>query len=46
MLEALRVAIPTARGLPLLQAIAQQKNGRVVLDYLDNTRLAIEVSLC
>jgi len=45
-LEALRVAIPAARGLPLLQLIAQQKNGRVVLDYLDNTRLAIEVSLC
>src|SRR5450830_675913 len=45
-LEAMRVAIPAARGLPLLQLIAQQKNGRVVLDYLDNTRLAIEVSLC
>jgi hypothetical protein len=45
-LEALRMAIPAARGLPLLQLIAQEKNGRVVLDYLDNTRLAIEVSLC
>ena len=45
-LEALRMAIPTARGLPLLQAIAQQKNGRVVIGYLDNTPLAIEVSLC
>lgn len=45
-LEAMRMAIPAARGLPLLQLIAQQKNGRVVLDYLDNTRLAIEVSLC
>lgn len=45
-LEILRMAIPAARGLPLLQAIAQQKNCRVVLDYLDNTRLAIEVSPC
>lgn len=45
-LEALRIAIPAARGLPLLQAIALQKNCRVVLDYLDNTRLAIEVSPC
>lgn len=45
-LEALRMAIPAARGLPLLQAIAQQKDRRVVLDYLDNTRLAIEVSPC
>ncbi|MDZ4141348.1 MAG: beta-ketoacyl synthase chain length factor [Methylotenera sp.] len=45
-LESLRMAIPAARGLPLLQAIAQQKNRRVVLDYLDNTRLAIEVSPC
>lgn len=45
-LEALRMAIPAARGLPLLQAIAQQQNCRVVLDYLDNTRLAVEVSSC
>ena len=45
-LEALRIAIPAARGLPLLQAIAQQKNQRVILDYLDNTRLAVEVTVC
>lgn len=45
-LEALRLAIPAARGLPLLQAIAQHKDCCVVLDYLDNTRLAIEVSTC
>ena len=45
-LEALRIAIPAARGLPLLQAIAQQKNQRVILDYLDNTRLAVEVTAC
>jgi len=45
-LEALRMAIPAARGLPLLQAIAQQENCRVVLDYLDSTRLAVEVNPC
>jgi len=45
-LEALRLAIPAARGLPLLRAIAQQKATRVVLDYLDSTRLAIEISPC
>ena len=49
-MEFLRLAIPTARGLPLLQAIAQlnskQTSRRVVLDYLDETRLAIEVSAC
>ncbi|MDI1308688.1 MAG: beta-ketoacyl synthase chain length factor [Methylotenera sp.] len=45
-LEALRLAIPAARGLPLLQALAQQKDRRVVLDYLDDLRLAIEVSAC
>ena len=50
-LETLRKAIPAARGLPLLQALAlqaltQQKSHRVVLDYLDNTRLAIEVAVC
>ncbi len=45
-LEALRLAIPAARGLPLLRAIAQQKATRVVLDYLDSTRLAVAVSAC
>jgi hypothetical protein len=45
-LESLRLAIPAARGLPLLQAIAQQENQRIVLDYLDDTRLAIEVKPC
>lgn len=53
-LEALRISIPAARGLPLLQAIAQltaqltaqYKKRRVVLDYLDDTRLAVEVDPC
>lgn len=45
-LEALRLSIPAARGLPLLRQIAQRQPGRVVLDYLDDTRLAVEVSPC
>ena len=45
-LETLRLAIPAARGLPLLRAIARQEPGRVVLDYLENTRLAVEISPC
>lgn len=44
-LEALRAAIPAARGLPLLQAIARGGRTDVVLDYLDNLHLAIAVSL-
>lgn len=49
-LETLRTAIPAARSLPLLALIAQQNatqnNGRVVLDYLDDLRLAVEVNPC
>lgn len=42
-LEALRRAIPTARGLPLLQAVARGVETRVVLDYLAPLSLAIRV---
>ena len=45
-LEALRVGIPAARGLPLLRAIALRQDQRVVLDYLDGTRLAVKVAPC
>ena len=45
-LEALRLTIPAARGLPLLRQIAQRRPGRAVLDYLDDTRLAVEVGPC
>ncbi|MDO8206534.1 MAG: beta-ketoacyl synthase chain length factor [Gallionella sp.] len=45
-LESLRVSIPAARGLPLLRAIALQQDGRVVLDYLDSTHLAVDITLC
>ncbi|AYH44373.1 3-oxoacyl-ACP synthase [Azoarcus sp. DN11] len=43
-LDELRRAIPAARSLPLLAAIAQHCTGRVVLDYLDHTRLAVDLS--
>ncbi|HVW67725.1 MAG TPA: beta-ketoacyl synthase chain length factor [Steroidobacteraceae bacterium] len=42
-LEALRSAIPAARSLPLLTRIARADTGRVVLDYLENQRIAVEV---
>ena len=45
-LESLRIAIPAARGLPLLRAIALRRNQRVVLDYLDSTRLAVDITPC
>ena len=45
-LETLRNGIPAARGLPLLATLAQRQSKRVVLDYLDNTRLAVDIALC
>lgn len=45
-LENLRLAIPAARGLPLLRAIALRQNGAVVLDYLDHTRLNVAITPC
>jgi len=45
-LEALRVAIPAARALPLLCKLARAESGRVVLDYLETQRIAVEVSEC
>jgi hypothetical protein len=46
VLETLRIAIPSARGLPLLQLIAKGQTNSVVLDYLDDLRLMVEVKLC
>ena len=43
-LEALRSTIPAARSLPLLSKLARQESGRVVIDYLETQRIAIEVS--
>ena len=45
-LEALRGAIPAARSLPLLDAIARGNAAAVVLDYLEHSRLAVDVASC
>jgi hypothetical protein len=42
-LEALRVSIPAARSLPLLQSIARGANATVVLQYLSHLGLAVRV---
>jgi Beta-ketoacyl synthase, N-terminal domain len=45
-LEALRLAVPAARSLPLLRLLAGGIAGRVVLDYLDVSRAAVQVQPC
>jgi hypothetical protein len=45
-LERLRAAIPAARCLPLLAQLAHATPGRVLIDYLDAARVALEVSAC
>jgi len=45
-LEALRRAIPAARALPLLRLLALGAPGRVVLEYLDVSRVAVQVQPC
>jgi hypothetical protein len=46
-LETLRRAIPAGRALPLLQALASTPlASRVVLDYLNQRQLAVELSPC
>ena len=42
-LEALRLAIPAARGLPLLECLARGGAGVAALDYLDTARLGLEI---
>lgn len=45
-LEALRAALPAARSLPLLRLLARAEPGRVVLDYIGEQRVVVEVSAC
>lgn len=45
-LETLRSAIPAARSLPLLRVLAQRRAQRVVLDYMEGSRLAVESAPC
>ena len=41
--EALRVGIPGARSLPLLEILAQKGSGRCTLEYLEGISLGVEV---
>jgi hypothetical protein len=45
-LEALRIQVPAARSLPLLRRIARRERAAVVVDYLEEQHLALEVSPC
>lgn len=45
-LEALRTAVPAARCLPLLRQLAGRQAGRTVLEYLDASRMIVEVEPC
>ena len=45
-LETLRNSIPAARALPLFQAIAKKSATPLVLAYLDDVQMALEVAPC
>ena len=45
-LEDLRRSIPSARGLALLEALARGAAARVVVDYLEGMRLAVDLQPC
>jgi hypothetical protein len=45
-LEALRASLPAARGLPLLRLLARREPGEVVIDYVGEQRVAVEVREC
>lgn len=42
-LELLRQSIPAARCLPLLQSVATQRPGAIVLDYLNDLRMTVQL---
>jgi hypothetical protein len=46
VLEVLRLSVPAARSLPLLHVLTMSQPAKIVLDYLDNTRLLLEVTPC
>jgi hypothetical protein len=43
-LETLRASVPAARSLPLLRQLALGTAGRIVIDYLGDQRLSVEVA--
>jgi hypothetical protein len=46
VLEWLRTSIPAARCLPLLRTLALAEHKTVVIDYLDNLQMAVQVAAC
>jgi hypothetical protein len=46
VLEALRCAFPAARSLPLLSLLAAQNAGRAILEYLDVSRIEVQIEPC
>lgn len=46
LLEQLRISQPAAHGLPLLQTVAQQKTKKLLLPYLPELGLEVEVAPC
>lgn len=45
-LEALRSAFPAARSLPLLRLLAARNSGTGILEYLDVSRLEVQIEPC
>jgi hypothetical protein len=45
-LEHLRTSVPAARSLPLMRAIARDERAALVLEYLEDLSLGVEVSPC
>ena len=45
-LEELRLGVPAARSLPLLEALARKTQGEVVLDFRTELRLRVTLSRC
>ncbi|WP_427915072.1 beta-ketoacyl synthase chain length factor [Ramlibacter sp. MMS24-I3-19] len=45
-LEQLRTSVPAARSLPLMRALARGDGGSVVIDYLDDLSLRVDVKPC
>jgi Beta-ketoacyl synthase, N-terminal domain len=45
-LEGLRCAFPAARSLPLLRLLASRAGGRAILEYLDVSRVEVQIEPC
>jgi hypothetical protein len=45
-LETLRSAIPAARSLPMLRLLAMRARGTAILEYLDVSRMEVQVEPC